>query len=465
MELRRTLSDLLTKARQRSFQHLLLHQWTRAAAVACACGIVILLAGTEYLSALWLIPVIAVAVGIGFYAALRKRPSAYGVAQRIDAKLKLADTLSTAAHFLEAPDAADTALLESQRLQAERLAESVDLKQALPLTRPRALYPAVGLALTLAGVLLVRYAVLGSFNPQPSLVASAFDNVFGSPQEQAKAGGSKDGGDQPSDGRDEDKDAPKNNDFAGEPSATFDPASPPENQQKKEQAEKKEQGNDPEKKGSSFGKDSPPDDKKEGTKEEAGGKQSDKAKQEPSLMSKVRDAINQMMNKMKSSPKDADKNQKSDPTQSEQQAGEDNQSQQEKGDSKQAQDGKKSNDAQDASNNAPMKASQDPQSGAGSQEGDKTAKQAEALKAMGKISELLGKRAENVKGAVMVEVGSTKQQLKTPLGQSQSTHAEAGGEIHRDEVPPIYEEFVQQYFDQIRKPSPANSANPQPIAK
>ncbi len=74
---------------------------------------------------------------------------------------------------------------------------------------------------------------------------------------------------------------------------------------------------------------------------------------------------------------------------------------------------------------------------------------------MGKITELLGKRAENVKGAVMVEVGSTKQQLKTPVGQGQSTHAEAGSEIHRDEVPPIYEQFVQQYYEKIRKTPPS----------
>ena len=124
------------KARQRSFQQLLLQQMTRAAAVTLACGIIILLAGTQYLSAFWVLLVAVLSLGAGVYIALRKRPSAYRIAQRIDAKLKLADTLSTAAHFSESPEAADAALRESQRLQAERLAESVDLKQALPLTRP-----------------------------------------------------------------------------------------------------------------------------------------------------------------------------------------------------------------------------------------------------------------------------------------------------------------------------------------
>ena len=54
---------------------------------------------------------------------------------------------------------------------------------------------------------------------------------------------------------------------------------------------------------------------------------------------------------------------------------------------------------------------------------------------MGKISELLAKRAENIKGAVMIEVGQTRQQLSTPIAQQSSNSAVSGGGIHRDEVP------------------------------
>jgi hypothetical protein len=99
-------------------------------------------------------------------------------------------------------------------------------------------------------------------------------------------------------------------------------------------------------------------------------------------------------------------------------------------------------------------------SGVGSEEGDKSTRQAEALKAMGKISELFGKRAENVQGAVMIEVGSTRQQLKTPLSQRNATHVEAGSEIHRDDVPLEYQPFVQQYFDQVRRTAPPAASNP-----
>ena len=140
LEFRRSLSDLLAKARTRSFQHLLVHQLTRAAAVVFGGGVIILLAGTEYLSAFWLVLLVTAAVAAAIYLALRNRPSEYKVAQKIDANLKLADTLSTAAHFQETPGTADAAIRESQRLQAERAAQSVDLKQALPLgSPPRAL--------------------------------------------------------------------------------------------------------------------------------------------------------------------------------------------------------------------------------------------------------------------------------------------------------------------------------------
>ena len=70
---------------------------------------------------------------------------------------------------------------------------------------------------------------------------------------------------------------------------------------------------------------------------------------------------------------------------------------------------------------------------------------------MGKLSEIIGKRAANISGEVMVEVSSGKQQLKTQYSQQNATHVEAGSEINRDEVPLAYQQYVQQYFAQVRK--------------
>jgi hypothetical protein len=57
----------------------------------------------------------------------------------------------------------------------------------------------------------------------------------------------------------------------------------------------------------------------------------------------------------------------------------------------------------------------------------------------------------------MMEVGSSKQSLKTAWASRQANHSEAGGEIHRDEVPLEYQQFVEQYFEEVRKTAPAKA--------
>ena len=96
-------------------------------------------------------------------------------------------------------------------------------------------------------------------------------------------------------------------------------------------------------------------------------------------------------------------------------------------------------------------ASKQPGSGIGKQDGSKDVKLAEQMAAMGKISEIIGKRSANITGEMTIEVQSGKQQLRTPYSASNATHAEAGGEINRDEVPVVYQPYVQQYFEQMRK--------------
>ena len=104
--------------------------------------------------------------------------------------------------------------------------------------------------------------------------------------------------------------------------------------------------------------------------------------------------------------------------------------------------------------NDAQQASKQPGSGVGSQDGDKAIKQAEQLAAMGKISEILGKRSANITGEATVEVQSTSQQLRTQYAQRSSQHTQGGAEISRDEVPVALQGYVEQYFEQIRKQQP-----------
>ena len=116
--------------------------------------------------------------------------------------------------------------------------------------------------------------------------------------------------------------------------------------------------------------------------------------------------------------------------------------------------------AQGAGHSNDQQGANQPGSGIGRQDGNKDTKLAEQAAAMGKISEIIGKRSANVTGEITVEVPSTQQHLQTPYTQSNATHADAGGEISRDEVPEILQQYVQQYFEQIRKQQPTHKPEP-----
>jgi hypothetical protein len=484
---RSSLFELLSRARRRCFAHLLLDQSALAVTIGMGGAVVLLLAGTQILDWYWVALLAVASLGTGLYRLRKTIPSTYALAQRMDRRLSLADALSTATYFSSSEARGDEAIRERQRQEAESIARTVDVNQGVPFKRPRYIFPAVGLAMVAFGLFALRYAVTGSLSLQPSLVRIAFDTFFASKPEMAKANQNKKPSDIKPPAMDPGSpDAPTTqNDMAPDsvldtvdvpdvnnPQATdqsksaakegsqTDPANDQqgENQDK---GDKSAQGND-------ASQDGPQGDKSKDGKQNA--KQDSKqgsANENSSLMDKLRDAMANMMNKMK-----PQKDGQQSPQNSQNGQGQQNKSNQQKG--QQAQNKSQSADA-DAQNDqnqndgdkkqsaeargneksTDKNASQDSKSGIGSSDGDKSAREAEQLAAMGKISEIIGKRAANVSGEVMVEVGSSKQQLKTPWAQRQAAHSEAGSEIHRDEVPLMYQQFVQQYFEEIRKTAPA----------
>ena len=90
----------------------------------------------------------------------------------------------------------------------------------------------------------------------------------------------------------------------------------------------------------------------------------------------------------------------------------------------------------------------------GSQDGAKDLKAAEQLKAMGKISEIIGKRAATVTGETTIEVQSGSQQLRTAYSTTAAAHGEADSDANRDEIPVSLQPYIQQYFEQVRKSAP-----------
>ena len=211
-----------------------------------------------------------------------------------------------------------------------------------------------------------------------------------------------------------------------------------------------------------------------------GGAQSKSAQQNPgndssgsagensSLVSKLRDAMSNLLSRMKQQPQGAGAQQQSAANQNSQGQGQKGSGQKAKsgqgkqqqgGQQSDAQDGEQGEDAQSAQNaqgrgagqSSDDQASKQPGSGIGKQDGSKDVKLAEQMAAMGKISEIIGKRSANVSGEVTVEVQNSSQQLKTAWVQQNAAHANAGGEINRDEVPVEFQTYVQQYFEQVHK--------------
>ena len=476
------LSALLDKARRRILTQLLLDKGALAATIGLGGTVVLLLAGTAILEWYWVAGLALVSLGVGVYQMRKHVPSQYQLAQRIDRRLELADTLSTATYFGENPKLGHEAVCKVQRREAENLAGGVDLQAALPLPRSRYIYPAAALLLAAGGLFILRFAVLGSLDLRPSLIEMAVDSFFATPAaEQAKLK------------------APGANlrPEAFDPTQPNVPPSPedltaniPENSKDSSDLM---QGDSPDKgdaqgdkgeKGLKDG-DSKGDDKgdKQGdAKDQKGDKQGDgkDGKEQPdsqdqrSMMDKLRDAVENLMNKM--SPKQGEKNAKSDAgKQQKGQKGEKGQKGDEKGEraegEQQADSGEQGqqSEPQDAkASQAPSpKGSEDAKSGAGANDGEKALKDAKTLEAMGKLSELLGQRASEVSGQVMIEVGKTKQQLKTAFTQQQTGHGEAGSEIHRDEVPLMDQQFVEKYFEEVRKGTqgPAKAAAPKKDGK
>jgi hypothetical protein len=459
------------------FGQLMLDKGALALAIGMGGVILLLLAGTQILDWYWPVLLVAASLGVGIYRLRQSLPSQYKLSQQIDHRLGLADSLSTAVYFAGHPEPGREAVCERQGRDAELVARRVDIRTALPRSRSRYLLPAAGLALVAFGLFAVRFAVTGSLSLEPSLLRIAYDSFFGPPPQQLAKNQAKrlNLAQSPFDPGNPEADSSATDQQPEDLLNSKDPsdATNPEGDDNAKQAADKEgdqNGGDADKQGQDKGdkdgkqsdkgsKDGKDKDGKEGGNQDKQGNPS-----EGGVLNKIKDALANMMNKMKpnSSEKSQtaknqsnDKGEKADKgdkgeKQDSQNAGEPNP------DSEQSGDQKNSDDAK--ANSQPGKpSSQESASGAGSKDGDKAAKDAKALEAMGQISEILGKRSATVTGEVMVEVGSTKQSLKTPWADKQAGHAESGGEIHRDEVPLIFQPFVERYFEEIRKAPPAAS--------
>ncbi len=494
------LAALVRRARLRHVSQIVVDELALTLSIVFGGAILLLVFGTQILDWYWLVALLAVGLGLGTYRARKRLRSQYEIARTVDANLGLNDVLSTAFYFTEHPASAKSThdIVERQRQMAQEAARSADLNQGLPWAISRSAYASSMLALAAVSIFGLRYGVTRRLDLRPSLVAIAFEGFLGPSAQHIADGRKKIENPQAKDWKNpatlkydpweaqtlDQKGAPdaalstidtpnvdnsNNTGPAADPKAdgkesNSSPDSTAENENSERSSGNPEQSPEgsqaPTKDGSNKAGTPPP-----------GANQKGQNAENSSLTDKMKDALANLLSKLKMQPKGGSNKsggqQQNQPGQ--QQSAQNHQNQngaQMKGqpqtDPNGSPDGQPSPDAQGTEQaksgqgksngkNDERSNSQDGKSGIGRQDGDKSVKEAEQLAAMGKISEIIGKRSQNVTGEVMVEVASGSQQLRTQYSQKKAAHTDTGGEISRDEVPLAYQQYVQAYFEEIRK--------------
>lgn len=480
------VETVVQSAWQRRLLVVAFEQLAIALAIALAGGILLLLLGTQILAWYWPVLLGLAGLGVAIYRTRARLIGPYRIAQILDYRLKLTDSLSTAWHLLSQNN--QTPVAQYQVAYAEKAAAEVDVNRAFPLTGQRMWTITGGLAAVMFGLFAVRYMVTSSLSLHESIIPLRMNDVV-ERIERVFAGEKKLTADVP--GTDQSNTVTPPGDARKD--AQKQPQQVPQPELGKSQGANSEQGP------AQRSQMQPPKDGDEGTQEkreggngtaqsregdqaadqgeqQASSKQPDKDQQSNNqqnatgLMDKMKDALSSLVAKVKSNQqRTQDQSQRS---AEDQKAGD------------QAQAGKEQNDAaqQSAKNNQTREEQQASQgqsqsqttektkagqgrssdrsnnnktqeahSGMGRQDGDKELRDAEQLKAMGKLAEIIGKRSASVTGDMMVENPSNRQQLKTEYSQHQGHHADLGGEINRDEIPLIYQQYVREYMQQVRK--------------
>jgi len=500
--------SFIERARRRYLWNEVLEQSAFAAALLLGGVALLLLAGTQLLDWRWVLALTAIGLGIGSYRILQRMPTPYRIAVLVDHRAGLNDALSTALHFEQhRPGPAGLPAIRAfQKQQAERLIPSVNLQTALPFRIPKALYATGLLGLVAASLFGLRYGIRHSLDLRAPLTQVVMDGwgLHAPEDKSASSRKKKSGGPKSIDALDEQGMPLAHSDQkrAGEPDAA--PASaletvndPDVNNEKAQSAAAGKEGKE---KGAGQGKDGDqqaaseqaengkpaagknaadnPAGSREGPQQgEPGAGQQGSQNNSPSLLSKMKDAMQNLMSKAMPQQNSA-AGQKPNGAQGQQKG----QSQQAKagekgapGESKdggqqesEGQQGQQAGDQDNADNgqgkgngkSSEQQAAAQPGSGIGKQDGAKDVKAAEQKAAMGKLTEVIGKRSANVSGEMMVESQSGPQQLRTQYSRRSATHGETGGEVNRDEVPVELQGYVQQYFEEVRKREHSAVTNP-----
>jgi hypothetical protein len=484
--------SFLQRARRRFLWNEVIAQFALGAALLMGGAVLLLIIGTGILDWRVIVALCATGLGVAIYRTLKRIPTEYKIAVLVDGHAGLHDALSTAYHFSDPKQAAkvSSSVQEAQLHHAESLIPAVDLESAIPFRIPRALYAMGVLFLIASGLFAVRYGTAKKLDWRAPISQLIIESLgLRDPEAKQLAANTKKKGDNQSgdpldssgnpipksEQKKNDEPAPNNAmDTAGDPQAGGEKAdAASKGEGKGESSDKNGEEGDSEKaeggtpQNGKNGADNPSG-SQEGPQqgEQSGGKQNEA--NQSSLLSKMKDAMQNLMSKSKpqsgqqSGKKESGSQAQQQKAQSQQQTGEKGSQQNQQGESQESADSQQGEQPGDSDNqqdsqgkgsgkNSDKQASSQPGSGIGKQDGAKEIAAAQQQAAMGKLSEIIGKRSANVSGEMMLDVQSGPQQLKTQYSKSSASHGASSGEISRDEVPVSLQGYVQQYFDEVRK--------------
>lgn len=463
------LYRLISRARRRLICNAIAAEGARALTVTVALLILLLLLGTDILGWRWLVAMPAATLAAGAYLASRRIPGPYLTARIVDTRLRLADTLSTAL-FYSNPDAGrrpDDGMRRGQHERALRASQSVRAADAVPFRAPRMLYAAAPLAVVAGSLFVLRYSWRDHLDLRQPMPAIAECLLRLSKVQLLEARERKDPRALPSpaehDGGEDSAES------KGEGNRSAD-ALPHDLQAKAEERDDRGAAPTPANAAAGAQDSNHPQgsaDRREEQQQDAEGQEAQQSDSSSSLISKLGDAVRSMLSKLHSESKGRSGGEirearlGRDPGRQGSRAGQgqdgrptgkpaDGQPGSAQGNQRQGQQGSS------AMGSGQNDGAGDPEgkSSAGSEEGDKEAKKAEELAAIGKISVILGKRSENVTGSAAIQTVSGEQRLVTPYADARAAHRYGGADIDRDEVPVALEDYVERYFAAVRRGTP-----------
>jgi hypothetical protein len=455
----------------------------------------LLLLGTQVLNWPWVLLIALIGVTVAFLRLRGRIMSSYRVAQVVDRRLQLSDTLSTAWFLLQNSGSDRSPFAAAQIGRAERAALHIETASVFPFVWRRSWMVAGALAAVAFSLFAVRYLVTNSLSFKQSLIPMSFsfsasvlerieklagqDSEISRRASRAATSALKQSDQaQQSDRPEQNAQSPEK--AGGKPGVGGNLKSPRTPDDPSGDAK---QNGDPQNRGPSedkaeSGRNNTPDGRP--TDSQAANEKTpaneanrdDNQQRSSGLLDRMKDALSGLMAKTRSQntgqkeerseqePKAGEKQNAQNSSQTGQvdQKGRNNEdtngrnSEQNAQGQQQAQASEKSPGTQaNSSDESANRKGSDPQSGIGRQDGEKNLKEAEQLRAMGKLDEIIGKRSASLTGDMTIETRSANRPLETQYSGHVGHHADLGGEIDRDEIPLALQRYVREYMEQVRK--------------